>query len=154
MDLQKVLRFWKSLWETFQIWIPFTGINRYGIGAVFQLWTMCRNMYHVICRRVLWNGTFLDIYLTMFLGDRKFKTTFKISGSFFFWNSSKLENAKRNWENNFCFWDNCIRKNWYKLYLLRRKYLLSTVKRLTTSRGILYITQRDFFNQNYRHRDQ
>ena len=115
MDLQKVLRFWKSLWETFRNWILFTGINRYIKGAVFQLWTMCRTMYHVTCRRILWNGTFLHIYLTMFLGVRKFKNTFKISGSFFFfWNSSKLnlnfENAKRNLENTFCFWDKCIQK--------------------------------------------
>ena len=76
----------------------------------------------------------------------------------FFWKCSKLnltlENAKKNWENSFCFWDKCIWKCCNKLSLLRREYLSSAVNRLTNSPKILHITQTDFFNLNCFHSDQ
>ena len=75
-------------------------------------------LYHVTWWRILWNGTFLDIYLTTFSGARKFKNTFKAWGFLFFWKCSKLnlnlEKAKRYWENIFRFSDNCIWKCCYK----------------------------------------
>ena len=33
-------------------------INKYGKGAVVQILTLFRPVYHVTCRRVLWSGTF------------------------------------------------------------------------------------------------
>ena len=75
----------------------------------------------------------------------------------FFGESSKfnlnIENAKRKSENIFRFWDNCIRKCYNKLPLLRRNYLLSAVNGITNSRKTLCITQRDSFNLNCFHRD-
>ena len=44
-------------WD-FSTWISFTGTNKYGKGAAVQLWTVFWPVYHVTCRRVLWNGTF------------------------------------------------------------------------------------------------
>ena len=52
------LRFCISLRETLSTWVAFTGINKYGKGAVIQLWTVSRPVYDVTCRRALWNGTF------------------------------------------------------------------------------------------------
>ena len=157
MGKQTVLRLGISLRETFSNWLGFTGINKYVKHAVVHLWTVFQPVYHVTCQRILWNGTFLDIYLTTFLGICKFKNTFELWGSYFFWISLKfklnLENAKGNWENIFRFWDNCIWKCCYELSLLRRKHLLSDVNRLRNSAKILQITQRDFFYLNCLHRD-
>ena len=105
-------------------------------------------VYHITCQRVLWNGTFLDIYLTTFFEVHKFKNLFKLWASSLFWKCSKLnlylQNAKRNSENIFHFWDYCIKKCCNKLLLLRREYLLLPVNGLTNSPKILYVTQRDF----------
>ena len=106
-------------------------------------------IYHVTCGKNLWNETFLDIYLTTFFGVRKFKKTFKLWWSSFFWNCSKLnlilENAKTNSENIFPFWDKRIWKCSYKVSLLRRKYLSSAFNGLTNSPKILHIIKRHFF---------
>ena len=126
-----------------------------------QLWPVFWRVYNVTCRRVLGNENFLDIYLTTFFGVRKFKNTFKLWRSAFFWKFSNvklnLENPKKKKkksENIFPYWDNWIWKRCYKLSLLRKKYLLSAVNWLTNSLKILHITQRDFFNPNFFHRDQ
>ena len=103
------------------------------------------------------NRDFLDIYQT---------TSFRVIsskihdlwGSSFLENISKLnrnsENARKNSENIFRSWDNCIWKCCYKLCLLRREYLSSAVYRLTNSPKILHIDQREFFQLNCLHRDQ
>ena len=133
--LKTVLRFCISLGETFETWMSFTGINKYGKFVVVLLWTVFWPAYHVTCQRVLWNGTFLDIYLTTFFKVRKFKNLLKLLPSSFSWKCSKLnlnlENLKRNSENFFHFWDNCIKKCCNKLPLLRREYLLLPLNRLT-----------------------
>ena len=109
----------------------------------------------------LWKGPLkqdlLDIYLTTFFGVSKSENTSAMRVIFFRkcskWNLN-LENVKKHSQNIFGFWDNIIWKSCYKLSLLRRQYLLSAVNGLTNSPKILNITQRDFFNRNYLHRDQ
>ena len=39
-------------------WITFTVTNKYGKGAFSQISTVFSLVYHVTCRRVIWNGTF------------------------------------------------------------------------------------------------
>ena len=64
----------------------------------------------------------------------------------------KIESKFRKWkkksENIFRFWDNCIWKFCYKLYLVRKEYLLSAVSWLKNSPKILHIPQRDFSTWN------
>ena len=114
---------------------------------------MFRPIYNVTSRRVLWNGTFLCIYLSTFFGVCKFKNTFKLWGASFFWKCSRLnlilESAKTNSENNFPFWDNWIWKCSYKVSLLGRKYLPSAVNGLTNSPKLLHIIKTDFFQLIY-----
>ena len=68
--------------------------------------------------------------------------------SSFFRKFSKLnlnwENAKKKLESKFLFWDNCSVKCCFRLSLLRREYLLSSVSALINNRNILHITQGDF----------
>ena len=87
-------------------------------------------------------GDFLDIYLTTSFGVRKFNNTAAI----------RVKKKKKR-ENYFRFWDNCVGKCCYKLSLLTREYLLSTVNGLTNSRQVFHTTQRDFFKPNCVHRD-
>ena len=72
--------------------------------------------------------------MSLFLFLRMFKT------------ESKFTKSKKNSENVFCFWHNCIWECCYKLSLLRTEYLLSGVNRLTNSPMILHMTKRNFFN--------
>ena len=44
--------------ETFSKSIILTMINKYDKGAVMQISTVFRPVYHVPCGRLLWNGTF------------------------------------------------------------------------------------------------
>ena len=48
--------------------IAFTVINMYVKGSVIQTPTVFGPVYHIVCRRVVWNGANLDIYQTSFLG--------------------------------------------------------------------------------------
>ena len=77
--------------------------------------------------------------------------------SSFFWKSSKLnlnlENRKKTWEKLF-FPDNCIWGCCYKLFLLRREYLLLAVNGIRNSPKILDITKRESFQLNFLHRDK
>ena len=41
-----------------QSWFAFTGINRYGKGAIVQLWRVFRPVYRVTCLRILVKQTF------------------------------------------------------------------------------------------------
>ena len=79
-------------------------------------------------------------------------------GSSFFWKcwrfNAHFENARKNWEKAFCFWDNCVRIGCVKLSLLRREYLSSAVNVLTTSYKALRLTKKDFFRLNYLPNDQ
>ena len=145
--------------DTCSIWISFTGINKYGKFAVVLPWTVFWPVCHVTCQRVLWNETFLEIYLTTFYEVPKFKNWFKVWASSLFWKCSKLNpnlgNAERKMEYDvFPFWDNWIWKCCNKLPLLGGEHILSAVNGLTNSHEIFHITQRDFFNLNCLHRDQ
>ena len=77
---------------------------------------------------------------------------FKIESKF---RKCKKKRKKNNnkMENVFRFSHKCNWKSYNKLPLLRRKYLLSAVSGLTNSSKILYIAWREFFNQNFLHRD-
>ena len=66
----------------------------------------------------------------------------------------KFTKCKEKLENIFFFWDNCIKKCYYKFSLLRREYLLSAVNGLTNSPTILHIIQREFLNLICLGRDQ
>ena len=93
---------------------------------------------------------FLGIYLTTFFRVRNFGNTSAMR--VFFWKCSKFDlnfkSGEKNPKNLFCFLDNCIWIGCFKLSLLRREYLLSTVNVLTKSPKILQITKRDFLQLN------
>ena len=95
MGKQTVLRICISLRETFSTWIVFTGINKYGNGAVVQTSTVFRTVCYVTCRSVLWN--ILDIYLTTCLGVRNFKNTSAVRLMFCF-KMYKIESKIRKWK--------------------------------------------------------
>ena len=61
-------------------------INKYGKGAVTQISKVFPPAYHVTCGGVVWNGTFLDIYLTTIFRVRKFKNKSAMRVIFFFEN--------------------------------------------------------------------
>ena len=44
--------------EHFKPTIAFTGINKYGKGAVTMFWTVFWPVYYVTCWRILWKGPF------------------------------------------------------------------------------------------------
>ena len=110
----------------------------------------------------LWKGAlkrdFLDIYLTMYFGVPELKNTSAMIVIFFFENVPNwmeiYKMSKKNWENIFSFWEECIWKCCNKLPLLRREYLLPAVNGLTKSPKIFHITQRDSVNPSCLHRDQ
>ena len=56
--LKKYRKILISLRETLPGWIAFREINKNGKGAVLQISTDFRPVYHVSCRRILWNRTF------------------------------------------------------------------------------------------------
>ena len=53
MSEQTNLRFCISLKETFSNEITFAVINNYGKGAVIQIATVFRPIYHFVCQKVL-----------------------------------------------------------------------------------------------------
>ena len=67
----------------FSTWNSSSRINKYGKGAVVQLWIVFQSVYHVTCQRVLLKRTFLHIYLTTFFGFSKFKNTWPMRVIFF-----------------------------------------------------------------------
>ena len=152
-----MLRLCKSLWETFLTRIAFTVFNEHGKGSVIQLWTVFQPVYHVTCRRVLWNETFYTFLYQLHLDSVSAKIR-QPWGLSFFLKMFKIEYKFRKWkkklENVFGFWDHCIWKCCYKLSLFRREYLLSAVNWLTNSSKIFFITLRHFFNLNCVRRDQ
>ena len=100
---------------------------------------------------------FWDIYLVTFLRVRKFKNRSAVRVICFLKNfkiESKPKKCKKNSENIFRFWDNCVWKSCYKLPLLRRQYFSSEVNVLANSPKTLDITQRDFFDLNFLNKDQ
>ena len=99
---------------------------------------------------------FLNIYLTTSFRLWKFKNTSAMSVFLFlkmFKTESKFtkdkKKKKKNAENVFRFWDNCIWICCYKLSPLRTEYLLSGVNRLRNSPMILRITESNFFKLSW-----
>ena len=124
--------------------------------AVIQISTVLRQLYHVACRRVLWDVIFRHLSDHRF-GVRNFGNTKSMRVMFF----SKylkfivdFKNATKNWENVFCFWDNCFWIGIVKLSLLRTGYFSSAANVLTSSPKILHVNKRNVFQLNWFGSDQ
>ena len=65
-----------------------------------------------------------------------------------------FKNAAKNSEKVFCFWNNCIWTGIVKFSLLRKGYLSSPVKVLTSSPKIWHVNKRDFLWLNCLGSDQ
>ena len=102
-------------------------------------------------------GDFLEICLTTFFGVCNFDNTTAMR-SIFFWKCSKFKldfkNAKTNWNNVICFWDNFIWIGCPKLSLLRREYFSLADNVLRNSLKNFCITKRDFSEINSLNIDQ
>ena len=57
-----------------------------------------------------------------------------------------FENARKNSEKAFCFWDNSVRIGCVKLSLLRREYWSSAVNVLTNTYKAWHLIKTDFFD--------
>ena len=94
---------------------------------------------------------FLDIYLSTFSESVTLKIQ-NLWGSFFHSKILKFnldfKNAAKNWENVFCFWDNCIWFGIVKFPLLRTGYFSLVPKVFTSSPRIWHVNKRDFFEHN------
>ena len=132
-------------------------ISNYGNSVVVQIATLFEQVYHVTRQRVLWNGTFCTYILPRF-PECVISEINQLRGSSFFWKYSKFkvdfENATKNWEKAFCFWDNFVRIGCVKLSLLRKEYLSSAVNVLKKSYKALRLTKTDFFWHKYLPDDQ
>ena len=132
-------------------------ISKYGNSAVVQIATVFEPVYHVARQRIFWNGSFCTYILPRF-PECLISEINQLWGSSLFWKCSKFkvdfENARKNPEKGFCFWDNCVRICCVKLSLLRREYLSSAVNVLTNSYKALRLTKTDFFWHNYLPDDQ
>ena len=132
-------------------------ISNYGNSVVVQITTLFEQVYHVTRQRVLWNGTFCTYILPRF-PECLISEINQLWGSSFFWKCSKFkvdfENATKNREKAFCFWDNCVRIGCVKLSLLRKEYLSSAVNVLKKSYKALRLTKTDFFWHKYLPDDQ
>ena len=132
-------------------------IRKYGNSAVVQIATVFEQVYHVTSQRVLWNRTFWTYILPRF-PECLISEINQLWGSSFFWKNSKFkvdfENATKNSEKAFCFWDNCVRIGCVKLSLLRKEYLSSAVNVLKKSYKALRLTKTDFFWHKYLPDDQ
>ena len=82
----------------------------------------------------------------------------KLWGSSFFSKHLKLQinlkMAAKNWDNLFCFSDNCIWTSNVILSLLRTGYFSSVANVLTRSPKIWYVNKRDFLEHNLLASDQ
>ena len=132
-------------------------ISNYGNSVVVQITTLFEQVYHVTRQRVLWNGTFCTYILPRF-PEWLISEINQLWGSSFFWKCSKFkvdfENATKNWEKAFCFWDKFVRIGCVKLSLLRKEYLSSAVNVLKKSYKALRLTKTDFFWHKYLPDDQ
>ena len=132
-------------------------ISKYGNSAVVQIATVFEPVYHVACQTIFWNGTFCPYILPRF-PECLISEINQLWGSSFFWKCSKFkvdfENATKNSEKAFCFWDNYVRNGCVKFSVLRREYLSSAVNVLTNSYKSLRLTKTDFFWLNYVPNDQ
>ena len=88
----------------------------------------------------------------MWMGSIKLSLWGREHLSTFFWKSSKFnldfENAIKNREKVFSFWDNCMWMGCIKLSLLGRKHLPTALIVLTNRLKLSHITVGDFFELN------
>ena len=132
-------------------------ISKYRNSAVVQIATVFEPVSHVACQRIFWNETFCTYILPRF-PECVISEINQLWGSSFFWKYSKFkvdfENATKNSEKAFCFWDNYVRIGCVKLSLLRKEYLSSAVNVLKNSYKALPLTKTDFFWHKYLPDDQ
>ena len=145
-----------SIRETFSNGISFAVINHYDKSAVMQISAVLGHVYHVACRRVVWNRIFRHLSDYFFLVRNSEIQDLWASS---FWSKcSKFQldfkNAAKNSEKVFCFWDNCIWIGIVKLSLLRTGYFSSVANVLTSSPKIWHVNERDIFQLNWLGSDQ
>ena len=107
--------------------------------------------------KVLLKHELLEIYFVTHFGVRNFENTSAMRVTFSLKMSNfnlTFKNAERNWENVFCFFNNCIWNGSLKLSLLRREYLWWEVNVLRNGLKNLHISKRDFFQLTCLHSDQ
>ena len=115
MSSQAVPRFSMSIGETFSKWIDLAMIVEYDKGAVAKIWTVLGHVYHVSCRRVLFNGTFRHSSDYVF-GIDNFEDTKSIKIIFFFkmvaiW--STFAKCMDKFRKSFLF-TRYLHLNWYR----------------------------------------
>ena len=137
--------------ETFSNSVDLAVMNEYDKGAVMWISTVLGHVYHVACRRVVWNRIFRHLSDYVFLVRNSEIQDLWASS---FWSKcSKFQldfkNAAKNSENVFCWLNNCMRIGIVKLSLLRTGYFSSAANVLTSSRKILHVNKRDFFELNF-----
>ena len=140
-----------------KVFFPTQLLSQWSINIVVVAWLrfqQCLDPSPCCLWKVCLKREFLDIYFATYFGARNFGNT-SAMGTSFFWKCSKfnlaLKNEETNWENVFCFLDNCIQIGSFKFSLLRREYLSSEVNKLTKT---LDITRRRVFQLNCFHSDQ
>ena len=100
---------------------------------------------------------FLDIYLTKF-SESVTSNIQNLWGSSFDSKYLKFtedfKNSAKDWEKDFCFWDNCIWIGVFKFSLWWARYFSSVANGLTSSPKILHVNNRDFLELNFFGSDQ
>ena len=88
----------------------------------------------------------------MWMGGIKLSLWGREHLSTFFWKYSKFnldfENAEKNPEKRFSFWENCMWMGCIKLSVLGREHLSTALIVLTNSLKLLHISKRDYFQLN------
>ena len=145
-----------SIRETFSNLVDLAVMNEYDKGAVMWISTVLGHVYHVACRRVVWNRIFRHLSDYFFLVRNSEIQDLWASS---FWSKcSKFQldfkNAAKNSEKVFCFWDNCIWIGIVKLSLFRTGYFSSAANVLTNSPNNLHVNQKDFYQLNWLGNDQ
>ena len=136
--------------------LTFKMITKYGNGTVIQIETVFERVYHVAWQRFLWNGTFWTKIYPRFLECGIWQIN-QLWRSPFFRKCLKLhvdfENARKNLEKAFCFWDSFVRIGCVKLSLLGREYWSSAVNVLTNTYKAFHLIKTYFFRLNYLQND-
>ena len=145
-----------SITETFSNSIDLPMIKEYDKSVVMHIWAVLGHVYHVACRRVLWNTIYRHLSDHVFgVGNFGNATSIRV---IFYSKCSKfklnLKNAPKNCEKDFCFCDNCIWIGIVKLSLLTTGYFLSAANVLKSRPKSCHITIRDFFRLNWHGSDQ
>ena len=130
-----------SIRETFSNSVDLAVMNEYDKGAVMWISTVLGHVYHVACRRVVWNRIFRHLSDYFFLVRNSEIQDLWASS---FWSKcSKFQldfkNAAKNSENVFCWLNNCMLIGIVKLSLLRTGYFSSAANVSRSSPKISHV---------------